>query len=194
MNWHCLDEILCLDRCSACAATAYGRASNHNSTSARLASKSSKDRNCPRYSDRGKTQDLRNSSGRRCTRTLGCKLECHGLIVWRCKLERYCRAADDSRARSRNHASDRRAAFRDRARRTQRLAAATRKLQLIRKIRVTSVQHTGSAIYMRQVDRNFVPRTLTGERHHPGGMIGAGNKPRHLADKFGVGRMVFVAN
>jgi hypothetical protein len=115
------------------------RASTHNSTSVRLASKSSKGRNCPRCNDRGKTQVLRNSTCRHYTSSLGCKLECYGLIVWQCKLEGYCRAADDRRARSHNHASERRAAFRDRARRTQRLAAATRKLQLIRRICATFV-------------------------------------------------------
>jgi hypothetical protein len=115
------------------------RPSTHNSTSVRLASKSSKGRNCPRCNDRGKTQVLRNSTCRHYTSSLGCKLECCGLIVWQCKLDRYCRAADDGRARSRNHASKRRAAFRHRARRMQRLAAATRKLQLIRRICATFV-------------------------------------------------------
>jgi hypothetical protein len=139
------------------------RASTHNSTSVRSASKSSKGRNCPRCNDCGKTQDLRNSSGRHRTSSLGCKLERCGLIVWRCKLGRYCRAADDSRARSHNHASERRAAFQDRARRTQRLAAATRKLQLIRRICATFVTNRrapASRKYRDLVAQSRIPLAL----------------------------------
>jgi hypothetical protein len=70
------------------------------------------------------------------------------------KLERCYRAADDSRARSRSHASDRCAAC-ERGRRTQWLAAA-RALHLIRRMCATLLQRTRSAIQMRQVVRNFV--------------------------------------
>ena len=143
---------------------AYGVAT-HNSTSARWASKSSTGRNCRRCSVHGKTQDRRNSTTRHYTSSLAHSLKCRGLIPSNHKLERCCRAADDSREGSRSHASDRCAAC-ERARRTQWLAAATRALHLIRRMCATLVQRTRSAIQMRQVVRNFgtQPSGLTRKR------------------------------
>jgi hypothetical protein len=93
------------------------RASTHNSTSARWASKSSTGRNYRRCSDHGKTQDHRNNTTRHYTSSLAHSPEYRGLIPSNHKLERCCWAADDSRAESRSHASDRCAAY-ERARRT----------------------------------------------------------------------------
>lgn len=132
------------------------RGSTHNSTSARWASKSSTGRNCLRYSVHGKTQDRRNNTTRHYTSSLAHSLKCRGLIPSNHKPERCCWAADDSQEGSRSHASDRCAA-RERARRTQWLAAATRALHLMQRMCATFVQRTRSAIQMRQVVRNFGP-------------------------------------
>ena len=141
-------------RCETVGKPHFLRASTHNSTSARWASKSSTGRNCRRCSVHGKTQGRRNSTTRHYTSSLAHSLKCRGLIPSNHKLERCCRAADDSRAGSRSHASDRCAAC-ERARRTQWLAAATRALHLIRRMCATLVQRTRSAIQMRQVVGNF---------------------------------------
>jgi hypothetical protein len=143
-------------RCETVGKPHFLRASTHNSTSARWASKSSTGRNCRRCSVHGKTQDSRNSTTRHYTSSLAHSLKCCGLIPSNHKLERCCWAADDSRAGSRSHASDRCAA-RERARRTQWLAAATRALHLMQRMCATLVQRTRSAIQMRQVVRNFGP-------------------------------------
>ena len=129
------------------------RASTHNSTSARWASKSSTGRSCRRCSVHGRPEDRRNSTARHYTSSLAHSPECRGLIPSNHKLERCCWTADDSRAGSRSHASDRRAAC-ERARRRQWLAAATRELHLIRRMCGALVQHTRSAIQMRQLVRN----------------------------------------
>jgi hypothetical protein len=121
----------------------------HNSTSARWASKSSTGRNCRRCSVHGNIQDCRNSTARRYTSILEHTLVCRRLLPSDHKPERCCSAADDSRAGSRSHANDGCAA-RERARRTQWLAAATRELHLMRRMCGTLVQHTRSAMQMRQ--------------------------------------------
>ncbi len=114
------------------------RASTYNSTSARSASKSSTGRNYRHCSDHGKTQDRRNNTIRHYTSSLAHSPKCRGLTPSNHKLERCCWAADDSRAESRSHASDRCAAY-ERARRTQLLAAVTRELHLIRRLCATLV-------------------------------------------------------
>ena len=123
------------------------RASTHNSTSARWESKSSTGRNFRRCSVHGKTEDRRNSTTRHYTSSLAHSPESRGLIPSNHKPERCCWAADDSRAETRSHASDRCAAC-ERTRRTQWLAAATRELHLLRRMCATLVQHTRSAIQM----------------------------------------------
>jgi hypothetical protein len=117
---------------------------SRNSTSARWASKSSTGRNCRRCSVHGKTRDRRNNTARHYTSSVAHSPECRGLIVSNHKLERCCRAADDSRGGSRSHANDRCAAC-ERARRTQRLAAATRALRLIWRMCAPLVQRTRPA-------------------------------------------------
>jgi hypothetical protein len=136
-----------------------------NSTSARWASKSSTGRNCRRCSVHGKTRDCRNSTARHYTSSVAHTLECRGLISSNHKLERCCRAVDDSRAGSRSRASDSCAAG-ERARRTRWLAAATRALHLIGRMCATLVQRIPPAIQMRQVVENFVsqPGALTRKR------------------------------
>lgn len=148
------------------------RAFTRNSTSARLASKSSTGRSCRRYSDRGKIGDCRNSTSRRRTSSLGNSLESHsrerrGLNASRHNLERCCRAAADNRAGSRSHASDgcaseRRAgdgaaARREPARRTRRLARAPGKLpairEALRRMCATFFQYTRSAFQIRRAVR-----------------------------------------
>ena len=130
--------------------TGYGlQAPTRNSTSARSASKSSTGRNCRRCSGRVNIQDGRNSTARRYTGNLAHIPVCRRLLPSDHKPERCCSAADDSRAGSRSHANDGCAA-RERARRTQWLAAATRELHLMRRMCRTLVQHTWSAGRMRQ--------------------------------------------
>jgi hypothetical protein len=140
-------------RCATVGKPHFLRASTHNSTSARWASKSSTGRDCRRCSVHGKTQDRRNSTARHYTSSLAHSLKCRGLIPSNHKLERCCRAADDSRAGSRSHASDRCAAC-ERARRTQWLAAVTRALHLIGITCATLVQRIRPTIQMRLVVEN----------------------------------------
>jgi hypothetical protein len=69
------------------------RASTHNSTSARWASKSSTGRNYRRCSDHGKTQDRRNNTTRHYTSSSAHSPQCRGLIPSNHKLARCCWAA-----------------------------------------------------------------------------------------------------
>ena len=133
--------------------------STRNSISARWASKSSTGRNCRRCSVHVNIQDCRNSTARRYTSSSAHTAVCRRLLPSDRKRERCCSAADDSRAGSRSHANDGCAA-RVRARRTQWLAAAPRELQtselqtkelhLMRSMCGTLLQHTRSALRMRQ--------------------------------------------
>ncbi len=122
------------------------QASTRNSIFARWASRSSTGRNCRRCSVRGKTRARRNSTARHYTSSWAYSPACRGLLPSHHRLERCRWAADDSRAGSRSHASERRVTW---ARRTQRLAAATRELRSIRITCATLLQRIRSAVQMR---------------------------------------------